>query len=109
MAECHGKSRFATREFAEQVITAQRTAANDHYVRARQHRAYFCCECACWHTGHSATAPRGDTSTPRLDTIGRLAHLRGDLVAEYGATQQSDTWRGVRALTGAIRYLQTHP
>lgn len=109
MADCHAKVRFATKAFAEQVVREQQRHANYRATVGMSHRAYFCALHSCWHTGNSTAQQRATASTPQLDSIGRLAYLRTLLVAEYGTAQDVNTWRGVRALSGAIRHLQNNP
>lgn len=109
MTDCHAKVRFATKEFAESVIREQQSHRVYVPKAGQQHRAYFCRIHGAWHTGNSRAQQRWEPSNAQQDTLGRLSHLRGLLIAEFGATKRPDTWRGVRALSGAIRHLQTHP
>ncbi len=104
---CRQKVRYATKEFAEQVIAGDRTT-REHPVRAAAHHAYWCARHNAWHTGHGERRWRG-SHDPTTESIGRLQSLQALCLADYGAAPSPEIWRGVRALKQAIRYLQTHP
>ncbi len=105
-APCHRKVRYVTRELAEESAAEQRARRNHHPAHAVQHHAYWCYTHGCFHTGHSVGPERRHHSDSTAETIGRLRDLRAGLIADFGRTLNAESWRGVRALTGVIRYLQ---
>ncbi len=108
-ATCHAKNRYATKAFADMVAAQQRGRHGHHGAKAVFLRAYYCSDCCAWHTGHSKREALNGPSDARQDAIGRLSHLRSGLITDYGCTLNRDAWDGVRALSGAIRFLQQHP
>lgn len=104
---CNAKQRYATKAFADQVVQDFARRAQRYQPKAGDTlRAYYCPDHGCWHTGHSRDAQRAAPSNARQETIGRLTHLRRDLVERYGQLKEPDDWAGVRVLTRAIHHLQ---
>lgn len=104
-AHCKRKLRFATQADAE--ATAEGIRLREHVVRAEKLQAYFCTIHGVWHLGHLRYPKRRTSNTG--EAIGRLFTLRATLIAEFGKTQDVVVWCGVRALSGALRYLTAHP
>ncbi len=102
-SHCRSKVGFATREFAEQVVAEAQH--REHPARWATLRPYLCF-CGSWHTGHSDPQRRQPGSNSTTDALGRLRELRAVLIADYGRTKNPKIWQGVRALSGAIRFLQ---
>lgn len=103
---CAAKRTYPTRRVAE---AAKRDLARDeHPAKAATLRAFYCRFHGAWHIGHRravATDTYWAGHTDCVRTIMLLRGLREELITDYGTTEQPDDWRGIRALTGAIRSL----
>lgn len=105
---CHSKTRYLTRELADEQAVRQGQTANrfNDPARASRRRAYYCPVHGCWHIGNGRDAPYDARLTATTDAIGRLHTQRQRLLDEYGRSHSPAAWAGVRALSGAIKHLQ---